>query len=279
MPRSANLEAHSFTLAYSHHVKIKDKEAGLTEPSGLALSLDRTVLWTISDDTRRVFQLSLEGDLLEDKSIEVADKGLEGIALDPAGGTLLAVKEETNEILTIDIKTHEVKGYALADMKCYDEVARYFAGKKKRKKKDNNKGLEGITCNEETGTIFVLKEQGPGLLVEVSPNLQEILSHKLLNDQNGFCDPDLAPDEIDFSDLCYDPSRGCVWIISDQASRLFLYDWKDNRVIHSEKLSYSRKGKDRPIKKAEGVAIDPKSNRLYVVSDAKAQLYVYQIDP
>ena len=94
---------------------------------------------------------------------------------------------------------------------------------------------------------------------------------------NGFRDTEVSADEIDFSDLCYDQSRDCFWIISDEAKRLFLYDWKRNKVIQSAKLGYGKDGEYQEIEKAEGVAIDPDTNRLYVVSDEEARLYVYDI--
>jgi len=104
----------------------------------------------------------------------------------------------------------------LADMAGYDAIAHYFVGGKA------NKGLEGITWNQETGTIFVMKEGIPGLLVEVSPDLRTIRNHRLLNAENGFRDAEVSAEDLDFSDICHDRSRDRFWIISDKAKRLFL---------------------------------------------------------
>ena len=59
------MSALSFSLTYLDRFKIKDKEAGLTEPSGLALARNGDALWTISDDKKRIFMLDLEGRAFE----------------------------------------------------------------------------------------------------------------------------------------------------------------------------------------------------------------------
>ena len=267
-----NLNVQSFSLTYLDRFKIRNDEEGLKEPSGLTLSHEENALWTISDDTKKIFNLSLTGELRKNKSFKISDKSLEGIALDPTCEFLLTVKEPVNEIIKIKVDTKKVESrHPLANMAGYGAVKNFFTGG------EANKGLEGITWNTKTGTIFVMKEKVPGLLVEVSSDLQTILNHQLLNDKNGFCDTEVGPDVLDFSDICYDQSRDRFWIVSDKAKRLFLYDWKGNKVIQSATLGYGINGKYREIKKAEGVAIDPDANRLYVVSDEEARLYVFDI--
>jgi len=272
MTYSTDLNEQSFSLTYLDRFNIENEAEGLREPSGLALSHGHNALWTISDDTKKIFKLSRNGDLKKHDSFEIPDKGLEGIALDPTGEFLLVVEEEGNEIIKIKVDTQEVADrQRLAEMAGYDTVAHYFAGSGAKK------GLEGITWNKETGTIFVMKERGPGLLVEVSSDLEKIRSHQLLNDENGFRDAEVGAEDLDFSDICYDQTRDRFWIISDKAKRLFLYDWKRNKVVQSSKLGYGKDGEYREIEKAEGIAIDPDTNRLYVVSDEEAQLYVFDI--
>jgi len=272
MTNPARPKQQSFSLTYLDRFNIENEAEGLSEPSGLALSHGHNALWTVSDDTKKIFKMSLDGDLKKDDSFKISDKGLEGITLDPTGKFLLAVKEESNEIIEIRIDTQDVTDrQRLADMAGYDSIAQYFSGS------GANKGLEGITWNGETGTIFVMKEGDPGLLIEVSSDLQTIRSHQLLNEANGFRDPEVGAEELDFSDLCYDPSRDRFWIISDKAKRLFLYDWKGDAVVQSATLGYGKDGEYREIEKAEGVAIDTDTNRLYVVSDEETRLYVFDI--
>ena len=269
---AAETSALSFSLTDLDRSKIDDDEEGLTEPSGLALSQARDALWTVSDDTKKVFKLGLDGKLAKDQSFKIGEKGLEGIALDPTGDSLLVVKEEGNEILTISIASEEVVSrHSLSDMAGFGEIAQHFSGG------GANKGLEGITVNRDTGTIFVLKEGEPGLLIEISKDLGSILAARVLDATNGFIDDDVDGPEIDFSGIEYDDTRSLFWIVSDKARRLFLYDWDRNRVIQSAALGYAKDGEFREIEKAEGVAVDPQSHRLYVVSDKEARLYVFDI--
>ena len=151
------------------------------------------------------------------------------------------------------------------------DVAQHFAGG------GANKGLEGITFNPDTGTVFVLKEGEPGLLIEISGDLDSIVGAKVLDAANGFMDDDVDGAEIDFSGIQYDQTRSLFWIVSDKAKRLFLYDWGQNQVIQSAALGFEKDGEFQEIEKAEGVAVDPQSSRLYVVSDEEARLYVFDI--
>ncbi|MBE9028973.1 SdiA-regulated domain-containing protein [filamentous cyanobacterium LEGE 11480] len=243
---------------------------GLCEPSGLALAHEKNALWTISDDTKKIFKLGLNGDLKKGKSLKIPDKGLEGIVLDPTGKFLLVVKEENNEIIKIAIETQAVAARQRLDAMIGYEAINYLTGAE-------NKGLEGIAWNQTTGTLFVMQEGLPGLLLEVSSDLKTIQSHQLLNQENGFCDAEVDAADIDFSDICYDDHRNCFWIISDRAKRLFLYNWSRNTVLQSSRLGYSKNGKYREIEQAEGIAIDPDTNSLYIVSDKDARLYVFDI--
>ncbi len=263
----------NYHLTYLDSFNIKNKAEGLREPSGLVLSHKKNALWTISDDTNKIFKISLSGKLKKGQSFTLADKELEGITLIQDGKFLLVVKESTNELIKINTDTREISDRkCLSDMQGYDSIAVCFSNEL------TNKGLEGCTWNQHTQTLFVLKEANPGLLIEISSDLQRIISHCVLQDKNGFSAEDIKSEEIDFSDLCYDQSQKLFWIISDKARRLFLYDLAENKVLQSSKLVYRKKDKDKTIKKAEGIAVDPDKKRLYIVSDETARLYVFNVN-
>ena len=260
------------SLTYLERWKIKNESLGLCEPSGVTLSHKKNGLWIVSDDTKKIFKLTRKGKLIKDKSFKIPEKGLEGIVLEPNGKFLLAIEEGSNQIIRIEIDREKItQRNALKSMGNYNEIANYFTGS------TVNKGLEGIAWNQATGTIFVIKEANPGLLIEVSADLNTIISYDLLNEKNGFYNTSLKREEIDFSGICYDPLRNCFWIVSDKAKRLFLHDWEVKKVIQSFRLGYARKGEYCEIEKAEGVTFDPDSNRLYIVSDLEAMLYVFDI--
>ena len=260
-----DLNEQSFNLTYLDRFKIENEAEGLSEPSGLALSHGKNALWTVSDDTRRIFKLSLDGELKKDDSFDIPDTGLEGITLDPSRKVPVhgQGKRQRNHQNRDRRRRGHVTDNAFPKWRVMTQSRPIFPVP------GSNKGLEGITWNTGTGTLFVMKEGEPGLLMEVSPDLKAITAHQVLNAENGFRDSEVAADEVDFSDLCYDWSRDRLWIISDKARRLFLYDWKRNTVIQSAKLGYGKGGEYREIEKAEGVTIDPDANCVSTWSATK----------
>lgn len=115
-----------------------------------------------------------------------------------------------------------------------------------------NSGLEGI-CLGDGGHVFVLNEKLPGMFIDLDLVLT-IASEDTLHFAS------------DYSGMTYDPQRACYWITSDESERLFL--WSKAGGVAAEYLL--------PFPKPEGVALDPASHRIYVVSDSTKTLYVYQ---
>lgn len=270
----------SFNLVYLDRIDIEDKDAGLDEPSGLVLTEDGQGFWTVSDDTKAVFRLDLDGALDASRSFEIEKDGLEGITIHPDGRSLFAVREDDNSILQLDIEDRrEVRTFQLRVMQGWDSIAAFF------EQGGSNKGLEGIAWNLDTDRPVVLKEGEPGLLVELSSSFEQIMGHVVLDQARGFVDPGLPhdpgvpADKVDFSDICFDASRKAYWIVSDKAKRVYLYDPQSNRVVHSAPLGYAKNGKYREVGKAEGVSYDHETSQLYVVSDEEAKLYVFAVRP
>ena len=65
-------------LELLEHHPIRDAASGLNEPSGLALDRQGTSLYTVSDDTRIIFNLDLQGRIIPDSSFLINVKDLEG---------------------------------------------------------------------------------------------------------------------------------------------------------------------------------------------------------
>ena len=260
----------SLSLINKH--RIVDRALGLNEPSGLTLNHDGTALYTVSDDTKAIFRLDLEGHVTVEESFFIGVEDLEGIAISGDGQQLHAVQEDTNSVISFDIAARaEINRQPLVGMENFASIAEHFP------KRPDNKGLEGITVNTRSGHIVVVKECRPGLLIEIDLPQGRILHSRLLTDSNGFSHPNLSLDKLDFSGLSYDSSRDTFWITSDKGQCLFHYDWTNNRVI--QRLDLNRKG-DKPsskVRKSEGVAIDPARQRLYVVSERDGDLFTYQI--
>ena len=258
-------------ITFINSRSIRHKGLGLNEPSGLCLTHDKAGFWTISDDTKAIFRLSIE---IQSKpvSFPIEEKGLEGITMTQNGDYLLAVKEETNEILKLHSDCLALHSrHPLATMLGYEKVQKEFRDSNK------NKGLEGITLHTRSGTVLTIKEGDPGLLIEISENLTHIQNVIPFRQENGFIHPDLDQHAIDYSDLCYDKKRDLLWIVSDKGRCIFLYNHGSNKVMQKLDLIYQKDGKNKTIPKAEGIAIDPSGGKLFIVSDSKARLYTFTI--
>jgi uncharacterized protein YjiK len=117
---------------------------------------------------------------------------------------------------------------------------------------EHNSGLEGI-CLNDSSRMFVLNEKHPGIFVGLDASL-------------NVASMDTITFAKDFSGITWNPQKQCFWIVSDQSEKLFLWN-PPNTTIAEYPL---------PFHHPEGVAFDPASNRIYVVTDSSSVLYVYQ---
>jgi uncharacterized protein YjiK len=264
----------AFSLRFVESRKIHDGGSGFTEPSGLGLARSGSAMWSVSDDTEMVFSLDLNGNVRPGASFPLDSTDLEGIAVDGPGRYILAVQESGNRIHVIDVETRRLIGTrAISEMAGYDEIGALIAAP------SGNKGLEGITIDAERGTVFLIIEGEPRLLLIVAPDLSEISEYRDLSAAAGFADPDTPDKKLDVSGLSHDPGGNDLWIVSDQAGRVFRYDLENGRAT-SAALLYRKDGEVKRIKKAEGVAYDAEARRLYVVNDRakKSRLFVFEVE-
>ena len=121
-------------LELLEHHPIRDAASGLNEPSGLALDRQGTSLYTVSDDTKIIFNLDLQGRIIPNSSFLINVKDLEGLAVTADDKTILAVQEESNSIIQFDIISRkEIQQIPLRTLKNYDLIAVHFNHKNKTK--------------------------------------------------------------------------------------------------------------------------------------------------
>ena len=114
-----------------------------------------------------------------------------------------------------------------------------------------NSGIEGVTYNSVDGTIFILNEKDPGKLIRLRADFTVIAEYDL-----NFA--------IDYSGIFYESLTNNLWIVSDQ-----------NKTINKCTLTGELiKKYSISVTQAEGIAIA--NNKIYVVSDAEAKLYVFK---
>ncbi|SLN70543.1 SdiA-regulated [Falsiruegeria litorea R37] len=253
--------------------RIADKASGFSEPSGLSLAEEADQFLSVSDDTSALFMLNLDGRLETPPDAIVEVKELEGVVFDPVGNRILAVSESAAGILVIGPRSGEPELVLLDDMLGYKLIRKIL------KTSDSNDGLEGIAIDSERDRVYLLKEKRPRLLLELSMDLTEILRVRELTPALGFVDDDQSDRHLDVSGLTLDAPTGCLWIVSDRAERLFLFDPSGSSPTRSYALGWLDGDKPREVPHAEGVAHDARSERLYIVNDngKASRLFTYEI--
>jgi uncharacterized protein YjiK len=247
------------------------------EASGLGTAKNQTSLWSISDSELRVYKLNLNGTSAGsflpapiNSQSTVTGVDFEGVtfAPPPPGNSddhfIYVANEAANAVLPVNYNTQKyyaqarlsnMAGYTTVNCAGGGTVSSEFSGS------DPNSGLEGITWNGDLNSFFVIKEKDPGLMIRISADLTAITACRVLTFSGA-----------DYSDISYDPTRGLYWIVSDEAQKLYLYNWSNNTVTKSWNLGYAN---------AEGVAFNPSDSRLYIATDngsgADSYFYTYSV--
>lgn len=203
------------------------------EPSGLCFSIDKKFLWTVSDQTGKVYKIDFYGNVI--KSISYTGNDLEGIAFDPSDSTIWVAEEYLSQIVQLDTLGNELNRVTVTGA----------AG---------NSGLEGITINTSTNHFFLLKEQDPGVLIELDQNFN-LLRYKRIY----FA--------FDFSGIFYESQNQHLWIVSDQNEKVYKCALSGSVLTEFPIV----------VTKAEGIAVDIENNLVYIVSDSYEKLYKFSI--
>jgi hypothetical protein len=268
---------HAQTLSFVSQVNITQANPGFVEASGLGTAKNQTSLWSISDGELTVYKMYLDGSSNEsflptpiNSQSTVTDTDFEGItyAPPPPGNSddhfIYVANEGAQAILPVNYNTQKYYAQAsLANMAGYTTVNCVGGGRVSAELHGTgtNAGLEGITWNGNLNSFFVIQEKSPGLMIRISADLTTITACRVLTFSGA-----------DYSDISYDPTRGLFWIVSDEAQKLYLYNWSNGTVTKTWNLGYSH---------AEGVAFNPGDGRLYIATDngpsSDSYLYTYSV--
>ena len=117
-------------LELLEHYPIKDAVSGLNEPSGLTLDHRGTSLYTVSDDSKLIFNLDLQGRIISDSTFLIEASDLEGVTFAADNKSMLVAQEQTNLIIRFDILTmQEIQRAPLASLNNYNKIATCFEHK------------------------------------------------------------------------------------------------------------------------------------------------------
>ncbi|MCB0486086.1 MAG: SdiA-regulated domain-containing protein [Flavobacteriaceae bacterium] len=176
------------------------------EPSGLAVNSSGNILYTVSDNTNKIYKLTTTGSIIQ--SYSYVGNDLEGVSL-YTDNKLLVAEERTKEIVVFDMTTNQTVKHEIA----YEN-------------NDENSGLEGVTYDADDNSIFILNEKSPGLLIELNSNFS-MASETELN----FA--------VDFSGIFYESLNKNLWIVSDQSRSVYKCDLK-GRVLENYPINVSK---------------------------------------
>lgn len=151
---------------------------------------------------------------------------------------IYAVEERLRDVEQLDLQGNHVAHFKIAV-----------------ENRDDNAGLEGIAYNSVNKCFYLLNEQNPGLLI-IADEQFNILKEKRLE----FAD--------DYSGICIDEISQELWIVSDLSATV-------NRCnLDGDPIEQFR----IPVSNPEGIAVDIRKHKLYVVSDREARLYSFTIN-
>ncbi len=174
------------TEAISQLKQIASYSIDVPEPSGLAINNAGNVLYTVSDETNKIYKLSTTGTLLQTYNFEGND--LEGISF------------SDNKLYVVEERNKNIIEFSMLDGATTVHSINYSNN-------ELNSGIEGVAYNLENNTIYFLNEKNPGKLFILNSNYTIVNDYKL-----NFA--------LDYSGLYYDYAIDKLWIISDESQTI-----------------------------------------------------------
>jgi len=213
--------------------KIADYGINIKETSGLAFGPGKNTLLTVSDNTGKIYELDLKGNILRTLSYKGDD--LEGVTFN----------DETMEIAVVEERKRQI---VIVDYNSGTELRRYDIDIEEN---DVNKGLEGISWNRNNGCYYIVNEKNPssllvwkeneGIINRFDLNLGSDNSGIFVDDNNSLwilsdesqtlykCNLN-GEQEESYSISTYKPEgvvvdtdKGLIYIVRDLFSKLFIY--------------------------------------------------------
>ncbi|WP_263261402.1 SdiA-regulated domain-containing protein [Pseudomonas sp. RIT-PI-S] len=229
--------------------------------SALTYDPDRSTLFTVTNKTPELVELSLEGEVLRRiPLVGFADpEAVEYVA----PGTYVISDEREQRLVQVQVDD--------ATMALNAADGHQFAlglGK------NGNKGFEGLAYDSAGGRLFVAKERDPVRIYEIrgfplrkeaGPIAIEVLENPAR---------DRALFVRDLSSLQFDPRTGHLLVVSDE-SRVVVELDRDGKPVGSLSLVAGAAGLKNKVPQPEGIAMGA-DNALYMVSEPNL---FYRFDP
>ena len=217
-------------------MKINEYDLKVTEPSGLSFGPEGKTLLMVSDNTNKVYETDFQGKIIRTLAYTGAD--LEGVGYDPYQQIVAVAEERKRQVVFLDYANGN-------EQNRFDIVT---GGN------TDNKGLEGISFNDNNSSYYMVNEDMPGEMI-------------VWNNAFGIISTDELRFASDYSGIYVDTENALLYILSDESQTLYKCDY-NAKVLTEYPL---------PSTKFEGIAVDAQKQLVYLVNDRANTLTVFQI--
>ena len=222
------------------------------DASALTIHADSGHLWVITDDKVRLIEFTSEGKFISETKLNGFDD-TEGLC-HVEGNRFLIAEEKEMCITLLDV---------LPDSKLDKADGRFIELGVKSKK---NKGLEGVSYDAQTDTLFAVREDKPPAVYRIHPVLGK--------GRSKTSEWPLLLDGLDdLSDTFFDASTGWLWLLSHESQVAAAFDSQGVRVTEVE-LRKGHHGLPEDVEQAEGIVRD-RQGTLFICSEPN-QIYRFR---
>ena len=174
--------------------KLNEFDLDVTEPSGLSFGPDGNTLLMVSDNTNKVYETDLQGNVIRELAYTGMD--LEGVSFNPYEQIVAVAEERKRQVVFLDYTDgNEQERFDIATGGNTD-----------------NKGLEGISFNNKNSAYYIVNEDVPGEMIVWNKAFGAISTTEL-----HFAS--------DYSAIYVDTENALVYIVSDESQMLYKCDY------------------------------------------------------
>jgi len=222
------------------------------DASAITIHPETGHLWAVTDDKIRLVEFTREGELIREVKL-TGFEDTEGLC--HAGGNRFLIAEEARMCVTlIEVPADAMK--VRAEGHCIQLDV----------KSKKNKGLEGVSYDAATDTLYAVREGKPPAVFRIHPVLDEGIAKTSpwSVDLNGL---------DDLSDTFFDTNTGWLWLVSHESQIAVAFDASGERVMDVV-LKKGHHGLETDVEQAEGIVLDP-SGTLFICSEPN-QIYRFR---
>lgn len=247
-PQSYSKDKRAFIHTYTRCAP-RMRIADCRNASGIAFNPDTNTLFVVEDSPTLIHEINFEGQTLRTIQLTHMDD-IEGITY--LGNNRFAIVEESSSsIYFIFIKpdTQQIDQKSTAIMQL--------------KVPPSNEGLEGLAYDPENKCLYVVKEKNPRKILRVYIGSEKVETPW-----------DLEKINIDdVSDICFDQKTKHLLILS-QESKCIVECTTDGQELARLSLHKGQSHLKREFTKPEGIAIDPKTGKVFTCGE-KDEFYIF----